>query len=126
MGWDPQQSLTILVEAGFRVDDAGQTLKVIAAANEVSPQKLYETLQAKLSGAEGAGASGLPDTPPGGFGLRTLDEISKAYNMPLEGFLNALKAKNIQAAADQNVKAIAAANELSPYEVFDILKTAEK
>ncbi len=126
MGWNPQQALTVLTEAGFQVEDPKQTLKVIAGDNGVSPQKLYLALQAKLGDAGTDGASGLPDTPPGGFGIRTLEEISKAYNVPLDALLRALKAKNIQAAPEQNIKAIAAGNELSPYEVFDILKTAEK
>ena len=126
MSWNPQQALDTLAAANIKVDEAKQTLKEIAVNNNISPQKVYETLKAKLGGGEDAGGSGLPDSPPSGFGLRTLQDISKAYKVDLGAMLAALEAKGIKAAPEQNVKAIASANDLSPYEVFDILKTAEK
>ncbi len=124
MDWDPAKAMAVLKDKGFNVESGRLTLRQIADANKVSPQDLYNAMLAVLdTGPEGGG---LPDAPPAGFGMRTLQEIATEYDVPLDAMLRALKEKDIQAEPGQSVKTIAGKYDMNPYDVFEILKAGVK
>jgi len=125
MGWDADKAVAILEAAGYEVASPKETVAEIAADKGVPPQELYLTLKAELDTAQ-APQGALPETPPAGFGQRSLQQIAETYGVALHPMLEALKAKGIEADAETSLKNIAANAGANPYDLFEIIKTATK
>lgn len=104
-----------LRQSGLRVGDAEWTLSRMAAANGLTPQQLYATMQAGLA---------LPRPPlveGGGYGRKTLRQAAEQYGFDLGAGLARLAAQGIEALPDANVRELADAKRRSPIELVKIL-----
>jgi hypothetical protein len=120
-GLDPQAALAALAAAGYQAAGVEQTLQQMAAANGVSPQVLYEAMAPPSSDGR---PRPLPPTPPPGTGRLTLEVIGREYGHDTESLVQALAGQGIRARGEMTLKEIAAAHNLSPVEIYDLLRTA--
>jgi hypothetical protein len=119
MGWDLDESLGLLNQKGFAVDDAHLTLKDVAAKYNVTPQQIFLAMQPSGSVASEAK---LPDLPPPGIGRRTLADLGQSYQFDIPELLQALESRKIGAAADQTIKEIAEQYQMAPQELYGLIK----
>ena len=120
------QAVKALNVAGIQVDDPTRSVGAIAAANGVSPMKLYMTIKGLEPKEEipGAGAAWTPEmvekTFSGkGLGKKSLGQIAKQLKMDLSKVQSRLAAANIQMQAKDKFKDVAGKNGLTP---LDLLK----
>ena len=103
VGLDLTQSMYLLKKASVRFESEKQTIMEIAKPNKMSPQQVYLTMESE----EKPGAiKALPDSPPKGFGKRSLADISQEYSLNIPPILRDFADNNIKATADvlQNYK----------------------
>ena len=120
---DPQAALMRLKAAGFKAVDGSQTLKVMAAANGVTPKALYVAMTAGETMA-GSAAGVLPATPPPGTGRLRLADLCRTYGIDPQRLLAALKARNITADAAESLRDIAGRHGMGPQDLYAIVKAA--
>ncbi|MBL0712303.1 MAG: DUF4405 domain-containing protein [Desulfosarcina sp.] len=123
MGIDPQAARAMLTAAGYRVTDGQQSLQDLAATNGVSPQRLYQTMMATRSAAASASSREIPQTPPAGIGKLSLEAFSRQYGLDSQKLLQSLENQGLEVRADMTIKAMAAANNRSPVDLYDLLRT---
>jgi len=111
----------LLKEAGIQFKDSKDTLAQIAAANKMSPQKLYEIIKPAGVSSEGGAKMTFPDTPPSGFGKKTLGALCSEYDLMYQVIRQGLAKRDIKAEAAMTVKEIAAANDKNPMSVFEAI-----
>ena len=121
LGLDLYQCETRLKKAGIKVESERQSLLEIAELNNVSPKQIFLSIMPPIAKYPDANRA-MPDHPPMGIGRRSLADICQTYNLNLQTTLRTLAGDNIKAKADQNIKTIAAQNNLRPDEVYEILK----
>jgi hypothetical protein len=122
-GIDLQDALAALAASGFQVAGPQQSLQEMAAANEVSPQTLFNAMQAAPSAAAPKSRE-LPDTPPPGTGNLSLSDFSRQYSLDADRLRQSLEAQGLEVRTDMTIKAIAAANKRSPTDVYELLRMA--
>ncbi|MGD2270031.1 MAG: DUF4405 domain-containing protein [Desulfobacterales bacterium] len=117
---DLAESVGNLRSAGISLADENQTLLEIAKINHLSPQQVYSAMKPK----EGSSRLDklLPDSPTPGMGRRTIADICNAYNLNIPVIMRGLAKENIKASADMSLKKIAEENNLSPVEVYEVIK----
>lgn len=115
MKMDPEKALTALREKGFKAESADMTLRDMADQNGVTPKALYDAMSA-------ATPPGLPETAPEGAGKLRLGDLCRQFGLNAQAAVKGLAAANIQASADQTMKEIASANNMSPPEVYQALR----
>lgn len=125
MGWNPEEAISLLKASGYEVSGPQMTVGEIAAAKGVPPQTVYLLMKGQLE-APAAPKGTLPDSPPAGFGQRSLEEIAATYQVPLQPMVDALKAKGVEVDTGKGLKNLAADANMSPYDLFDIIKEAAK
>jgi hypothetical protein len=125
---DLAESMDLLKEAGFQVDDNTTTLQAIGKQYHVPPQLIYETIKPAsiISGHESEGKIALPDSPPPGTGNLTLADFCAQYNLGSKKIIRELRGQGIIASADLTLKEIASQNQTSPIDLFEIIKTIVK
>lgn len=121
-GLNLQDALASLTASGFKVASPEQSLQEVASANGVSPQTLYAAMM-KAPSAAALQTREMPDTPPPGTGNLSLEDFSLQYDLDADVLLATLKARGLEARADMTLKAIAAANDRSPVEIYDLLRS---
>jgi hypothetical protein len=120
-GIDITEGLNRLHKSGIQIESEQQTLLDIAKQNDTSPQQLYLWMKpAKLPDAD----NGFPDTPPAGFGKRSLTDICKEYGLSLSDTLETLKKDGVTATPETTVKQIAEQNNITTQEVFTAISNA--
>ena len=122
-GIDLQDALTALAASGYQVAGPQQSLQEMAAANGVSPQTLYSAMMAASSAAAPSSPE-IPDSPPPGTGNLSLSDFSRQYGLDVDKLRRSLEARGLEARADMTIKAIAAANQRSPMDIYELLRTA--
>ena len=80
---------------------------------------MYEVIKPALQSSRQK--SGLPDTPPPGFGHRTLADICTEYHLDMPEILQNLTLKKIIANPKQTIKEIAATNGIEPHSLYLVL-----
>jgi hypothetical protein len=118
MGWAPGPALDRLRAASVAFEGPQQTLEQVAAANGVTPQRLFEILRPE----DAAGPARLPDVPPAGIGRRPLADVCHEYGLTIPTALRALKEAGIEADPAKTLKELAAAAGRSPTDVYEILR----
>jgi hypothetical protein len=111
---DLVESMVLLKAAGIQVDSSAQTMKEIADANGVSPQRIYAVMKPQSKSL----THEMPEEAPGGTGSRTLAQICEMYQLNPADIVQGLAAKGITSALGQSMKEIAAANSLDPHAVY--------
>ncbi|MDX1267648.1 MAG: DUF4405 domain-containing protein [Oceanisphaera sp.] len=122
-GLNLQDALTALTTAGFKVAGPQQTLQEMAAVNGVSSQTLYNAMMIAPTAAAPQ-LREMPDTPPPGTGNLSLAEFSRQYGPDTDQLRQMLAAQGIEARADMTIKAIAAASQRSPMDIYALLRKA--
>ena len=120
-GVDLKAARAALAAAGYQVAGPDQTLQQMAAANGVSPQALFNAMTAAPPAA--ASSRTMPALPLPGTGNLSLEEFSRRYGLDAGQLLQALAGQGLEARGDMTIKAIAAANQRSPSEIYDVLRT---
>jgi len=122
---DLGESLVLLKDAGLQVSGEKDTLKEIAKNNSMTPQQVYEVIkqaapkQAATSSSQGE--TSFPDSPKSGWGKKTLQTVCSDYGLKLERIIHKLSDKGVSAGPDETIKDIAAANDLDPMGLFELL-----
>lgn len=120
-GLDLEQSIMLLEHAGLVVEDSSLTLKEIASANNLPPQKIYSFIEeAKMEEIPG-GEVVFPDSPMPGFGNKTMAEICAEFNLHFPVIKQGFAEKGIQINAEQTIKEIAAAHDTEGIAIFNLL-----
>lgn len=124
MNLDLANSLILLEESGYRDASADATLAEIAKRNGVAPQQIFMVIQPAALQTEKtqAAVNRMPETPAPGTGSLSLDEFCAQYQLDTEKTIQYLKSKKISASGRLTLKAIAAANDMSPIDLFEVLK----
>jgi hypothetical protein len=125
MGLDVKESLALIKKAGFQVESDQQTLADIGRLNHVPPQKIYLAMKpaAGISSINTGRQQKLPDEPPPGTGNLTLADLCNQYDFNTKIVLEGLKRLDITAREDMEIKKIAAANHVSPLDVYEKIKS---
>jgi len=126
MGLDDSRGRALLEQAGYRVENENQTLKQIARTNDISPQKVYQTLMpAAQNASPSAGkAKQLPESPVPGTGNSTLADLCSQYNLNMKVIVRALSEQNISASEDMTLKKIAEQNNTGSSDIYEAIKSA--
>lgn len=116
---DLDASLTRLAAAKIRVTDPGQSIADIARMNNLNPKAVY---QAMLPPEQAGQGKTLPTSPPAGFGKKSLADICQAYNLDIKAVLQGFADRRITAREAMSIKEIAAENNTSPMDIFELLR----
>jgi hypothetical protein len=120
-GLDLDKSIELLKNAGMEFTNSGETIAVIAEKNKKSPQELYEIIKPALKKNKTITKNNFPNSPPPGFGNKTLAVVCSEYNLVVPTILSGLKGKNIKAKANMIIKEIAKTNGMEPMSIFESL-----
>ena len=118
MDLDLDQARNLLAEGGVRVTDDAQSILEIAHRNTMTPQQVYDIIQAAAAKDIGI----FPDAPAPGFGRLTLGQISSTYELSEQKLLKRLAQKGIVAAPGNSVKEVADNNATSPMAIFEYIR----
>jgi len=119
LGIDLDMALKLLQQRSIHFTGPSQTILEIAKENNLTPKQVYEIIKPALQSSRQK--NGLPDTPPPGFGHRTLADICLKYHLDMPKILSGLARKKIIANPKQTIKEIAAANDMDPHALFTVL-----
>jgi len=116
MGVDVKKVIVLLKEKNIKVESSTQTLLEISKNNGVSPKVLSDIIKPK----QGVATKGISS-----LGRKTLDELSKMDKINLGKSLLFLEKKGFKATGQTRMREIANVLGVTPYEVFDKLKTLQ-
>ena len=116
---DLDASLSRLAAAKISVTDPSQSVAEIAKVNHLTPKAVYEAMLPLQPPGQ---VKSLPNNPPAGFGKRPLADICREYQLDITFVLQGFAARKITATAAMTIKEIAAANNISPMDIFEALQ----
>lgn len=119
MGWDLDESLQRLEQAGFKAGNDQATLQQLAGQYRTTPQQIYLAMQPPKAASQ---KSGLPRQPPPGIGRLTLADICREYGFNTAKVLNALEKEGKAATTDMPLKEIAAGHGMASRDLYAVLK----
>lgn len=119
MGLDLTACIDRLRAAGYPAESPAQTIQDIAKKKQVSPQQVYIAMKPETPVGK---PPVFPDTPPPGFGNRTVAEICHEFRLNVPETLKHLKAQGLEAGADMTLRQIAQKHRIHPIKVFEALK----
>ena len=124
MKLDLTESMKLLDQAGYPVEDSMITLQTIGKSYNIPPQQIYETIQPALivSDQDSGNKIALPESPSPGTGNLTLADFSTQYYLSIKLMIRELKEKGVTASADLTLKQIASQNQKSPIDLYEIIK----
>lgn len=120
MNIDLETAVNLLSEAGIAFSGPKESMAEIAAANGKTPQQIYEIIN--LTGTGNDGNAPFPESPPPGFGRKTLREICTTYALSLDEVLSELRQTGYTIDPDDSIKTIGADNDSNSMEVFEVIK----
>ena len=123
-GLSLENSMALLHQAGYPVEDGASTLQSIATRYGVSPQQLYDVIKPAAQRSVGSPSRPglLPESPPPGTGNLTLAEFCARFGLNSTLILSGLSGKGITASAEATLKEIASQYQTSPMDLYEILK----
>jgi hypothetical protein len=116
---DLKMALQLLREASITVQGPEQTILQIAQANQTTPKALFEIMKKAIRTQQTAG---LPDAPPPGFGRLSFTELCRQYQLDIGKIIQQLARQKINARPEMTMKETAAANNLDPHALYQILQ----
>jgi hypothetical protein len=119
---DLAKTIKRLKEKGFSGVDPKATLADIAAANQVTPQALFDEMQDRSPDINGSTPTALSKFPPPGTGKIKLTDLCKKHGLDVSDIIERLEADAIQATAEQTLKEIADRNGTSPGEIYEAIR----
>ena len=121
---DLGKSLELLEQGGIRVESESQTILDIATMNKVVPKGIYEIIKPATKDQKTENYSAFPDSPPPGFGNKTLNEVCNEFSLNISVIAGFLSQKRIESNKAQTIKEIAAANNKEPMAIFEMISEA--
>jgi len=118
---DLDKAIELLQESNIQLSDSSVTLAVIAAANGLSPQNIFEIIKPASNIKKGEGKPSFPHSPMTGFGKMTLGAICSEYNLMYQVVRQNFAKKGVTAEVEMTIKEIAAENDKNPMEIFELL-----
>jgi hypothetical protein len=120
---DLARAKELLTRAGIAFSSDDQTILEISKANNLSPKQLAAIMAPAKEQVEPG--TPFPDTPPAGFGRRTLAAVCTEYHLNIPATVRKLGEKGIKAVnPGLTFKEIAAANDMDPHALFEVLHDA--
>jgi hypothetical protein len=117
---DLDQAQSLLIGAGIKITSSEQTLLDIAQANNTTPKAIYSIMQSATDQKKGNGLS-FPESPPPGFGTKTIHEVCATFALPEDALLAHLQKAGMSFSAEESIKDGAAKNHQSPMAVFELI-----
>jgi hypothetical protein len=105
-----------LSKAGMAAPGPDVTLLDLAKQHDITPQQVYT---AALGSAK---AAKMPLAEGGGYGRKTVRQISDQLGIPVETGLERLRTGGVDAAADNNIRELALKKGRSPIEIVKLLE----
>jgi predicted DNA-binding protein YlxM (UPF0122 family) len=126
LGLDLEKSIALLKDAGYQIGGNNETLAEIARRHNVPPQQVFEIIKltAESSIPSLQKKTGLPDNPPSGTGNLTINDLCSQHNLELKDIIIDLEKKGIKAKGDMTIRKIAEENNISPFDLYEKIKTA--
>ncbi|MDD2465078.1 MAG: DUF4405 domain-containing protein [Desulfobulbus sp.] len=121
-GLDLTVMLANLNKAGIQVTGPEQSILAVAKANGLTPKAVYDAMQGSTASPEQTPT--LPEQPKAGMGHTTLTELCRQYGLDQQQVLTAMAIKGIKAAPDQSLKEIAAAHNIDPHSLYELIYEA--
>ncbi len=119
-GLDADRALELLRQGGMKVDGPEQTLAAIAAANRVTPQKVYEAIQPARAHRAGGGTGG---AVPSGLGKREVGGLCEELGIPVQQGVAVLAALGCaDARPEATLRSLAEAAGRRPVELYELLR----
>jgi len=106
-----------LNDSSIKVKDPNVTLKDIAAANNVSPSKIYDILTSKYKERQTINVN----EAPSGVGKMTIKSVAERLGKNPEDLIKILKEKGIDANEQTTMKSAADLLSVSPHDVYSLL-----
>jgi len=116
---DLEQAKELLYAAGIKFAGEQQTILEISKANNIAPKALAEIMKPAKKQIEAG--SPFPDSPPSGFGRKTLAAVCTEYSLHIPTIVRELGKRNIKADPEKTIKEIAADNDMDPHALFGVL-----
>lgn len=117
-GLNAKEAAEKLKAAGLKAVSGEATVAEIAAANNMTPQQVYNIIKPEPA-QDGAT---LPDHPNPGFGRLTMTQVCDTYGLDLESTITDLKEAGINASADAKMKEIADQNSTEPSAIYEAIQ----
>lgn len=120
-----EQALALLKAAGIPKVDGNETIKDIARTYNLTPQQVYEIIEAAKRkpdlGKDVKGTQAFPDAPTPGFGKKTLEAFCGEYNLDLNQIIVGLAKQGLKVKGENTIKENARANNKEPLEIFEMI-----
>jgi len=116
---DLDQAKELLNKAGIKFNGEQQTILDISNANKIAPKALAEIMKPAKKQLEPG--TPFPDSPPSGFGRKTLAAICTQYSLNIPTIVRELGKQNIKADPKKTIKEIAADNNMDPHALFGVI-----
>lgn len=117
MELDLSQSMKRLNDSGISFENSGQTLKEIAASNNISPNDVYLAISPPAERIKT-----FPKEPPSGLGKRPLIELCQEYSVSIKSVLSILTDNDIDAKETMSIKEIAKLAGKDPFFVYELIR----
>lgn len=121
---DLQKAKLLLQEKGIKISGDKQPILDIAKDNDLTSKQLFEIMQPAI--IPPPAESSFPDSPPPGFGRKTLADVCAEFDLHSPNILAALQQAGIKAQLDQTIKEIADKNEREAMSIFEIIHESVK
>lgn len=115
IGVDAQKALELLKANNINVESSKQTLLDISKQNGIASKVIYDIIKPKQSSKS--------DDKVDFLGRRTLDELAGMNKISLEKSIKFLEKKGVKASADTRMKEAATELEITPYQLYEKLRT---
>ena len=117
IGISKEEALGLLEKNGIKIEDTGSLVKEIAKQFDTSPVAIYEILEKDPPQKKQTGR---------GYGWKTLENIAKDLNIPLEDIMAFLRSEGIDAQKDEVIRNVAEKNGMTPYELVEKIQKIKK
>lgn len=118
-GINLEDALKGMSAANLKPASADATLGEIAAANDITPQQLYNTFKAA---PDAGGGRTVPQQSGMGIGRKTLSDLCVENGLDAQATVEHLDGLGIKAAAGSTIREIAEANETEPIRIFEAIQ----
>ena len=119
---DLSKSIVLLRQANIQFQNETQTINDIAKENNLTPEQLYDIIKPVIQKKASSEHAVFPDSQSSGFGRKKLAEVCTDFGLDLSDTIDVLSKKGIKAEPAQNIKEIAAINNVEPMAIFEIIR----
>jgi hypothetical protein len=126
IGIPTDKAIEILKNEGIAIRNTSDPIRDIAKDNTTSPVALYEILKRELPSEERKKIEEITTQKKqaigGGYGWKTLEDLSQDLDIPVQDILEYLRSKGIDAKIDEVIRNIAEKNGLKAYELVELIQ----